>query len=221
MVSHQKRQMSFDLPVYAAMSSEDFMIDETNKRAFEYISKWPSWQNGLVVLAGPIGTGKSHLAKIYQTQASALKLDGNRLPEGEALPDLEKKAVLIEDIHKAQIDQTRLFHLLNYVKEQSSTLLITSRTWPDSWGLELPDLTSRMRAAHPLELNEPSDKLLSQVLVKLFADRQLQVDKRVVDYLLIRMERSLSAAGQIVQILDKASLDRSRPITRQLVAEFL
>lgn len=100
-------------------------------------------------------------------------------------------------------------------------MLITSRSWPDSWPLSLPDLRSRLRAAHPLELNEPGDHLLRQVVVKLFADRQLTVEARVLDYIIVRMERSLSAAGRLVDDLDRKSLEEGRPITRQLAADIL
>lgn len=219
MPGNQTQQMSFDLPVQAAMSLEDFIVDETNRIAFDIVSNWPSWPANVVVLAGPVGCGKSHLAAIYASLSSSVLLHADDLPDPEDLPQLADRPVLIEDIHRAQLDETKLFHLLNHMREQASTLLITSRTWPESWTLELPDLRSRLRAAHPLELNEPSDTLLKRVLVKLFADRQLNVEERVLDYLLVRMERSLSAAGVLVEKLDRLSLERSRPITRQLASE--
>lgn len=221
MSGSRKGQMTFDLPLHEAMSKEDFIVDEANRKAFEIVSRWPNWPANIVILAGPVGSGKSHLAAIYAALSSAVVLSAEDFPAPEGLPKLAGNALLLEDIHQAKIDETQLFHLLNHVREQASTLLITSRTWPESWALELPDLRSRLRAAHPLELNEPSDELLKQVLVKLFADRQLSVDRRVLDYLLVRMERSLSAAAQIVEQLDQLSLERSRPITRQLAAEII
>lgn len=214
-------QMSFDLPVQAAMSVEDFIIDETNRSAFEIVSSWPNWPSNVMVLAGPVGCGKSHLSSVYASLSASISLNAKNLPEPENLPQLADQSVLLEDIHDANLDEIKLFHLLNHVREQASTLLISSRTWPESWALRLPDLRSRLRAAHPLELNEPSDELLKQVLVKLFADRQLNVEARVLDYLLVRMERSLSAAGDLVDKLDRISLDRSRPITRQLASEVI
>lgn len=221
MSGSQKGQMTFDLPLQEAMSKEDFIVDEANRKAFEIVSQWPNWPANIVILAGPVGSGKSHLSAIYAALSSVVVLSADDLPAPEDLPKLAGSALLLEDIHQAKIDETQLFHLLNHVREQASTLLITSRTWPESWALELPDLRSRLRAAYPLELNEPSDELLKQVLVKLFADRQLSVDRRVLDYLLVRMERSLSAAAHIVEQLDQLSLERSRPITRQLAAEII
>ena len=214
-------QMSFNLPVSTAMTRDDFILDDANHTAFEVVTTWPDWPANIVILAGPVGSGKSHLAAIYVEMAAAVSLNAADLPLPADLSELGGAALLLEDAHRVQLDETRLFHLLNHVREQGSTLLITTRTWPDSWPLTLPDLRSRLRAAHPLELNEPSDRLLRQVLVKLFADRQLTVEARVLDYLLVRMERSLSAAGQLVDDLDRLSLERGRAITRQLASELL
>ncbi len=215
------RQMSFDLPIASAMSRDDFIRDDTNRIAFDMIVSWPDWPSNVVVLAGPVGSGKSHLAAIHSQQSGAIFLANDDLPKPEDLPVLGNTPVIVEDAHSVQLDETRMFHLLNHVRERATTMLITSRSWPDSWPLTLPDLRSRLRAAHPLELNEPGDQLLRQVMVKLFADRQLTIEPRVLDYIIVRMERSLSAAGRVVNDLDRLSLEEGRPITRQLAADIL
>lgn len=214
-------QMSFDLPIASAMTREDFILDGANQKAFDMIVSWPDWPTDVIVLAGPVGSGKSHLAAIHSQQSGAKLLNNDDLPKPEDLPVLGSTPVIVEDAYAVQLDETRMFHLLNHVRERASTLLITSRSWPDSWPLTLPDLRSRLRAAHPLELNEPGDQLLRQVMVKLFADRQLTIEPRVLEYILVRMERSLSAAGRLVTDLDRLSLEQGRPITRQLAADVL
>ncbi|MGJ8532599.1 MAG: hypothetical protein ACSHYC_10515 [Alphaproteobacteria bacterium] len=214
-------QMSFDLPIASAMTREDFILDAANQKAFDMIVSWPDWPSDVIVLAGPVGSGKSHLAAIHSQQSGATLLNNNDLPKPEDLPVLGSTPVIVEDAYAVQLDETRMFHLLNHVRERASTLLITSRSWPDSWPITLPDLRSRLRAAHPLELNEPGDQLLRQVMVKLFADRQLTIEPRVLEYILVRMERSLSAAGRLVTDLDRLSLEQGRPITRQLAADVL
>ncbi|MEH6726353.1 MAG: hypothetical protein V7703_09350 [Hyphomicrobiales bacterium] len=213
--------MSFDLPISSAMTRDDFLLDDTNRNAFDMIVSWPDWPSGVVVLAGPVGSGKSHLAAIHSQQSGAVFLANDDLPKPEDLPVLGSTPIIVEDAHTVQLDETRMFHLLNHVRERATTMLITSRSWPDSWPLTLPDLRSRLRAAHPLELNEPDDQLLRQVMVKLFADRQLTIEPRVLDYIIVRMERSLSAAGRVVNDLDRLSLEEGRPITRQLAADIL
>lgn len=217
----QAKQMSFDLPIASAMTRDDFILDDANRIAFDMIVSWPQWPANVVILAGPVGSGKSHLAAIHSQQSGAVFLTNDDLPKPEDLPILGNAPLIVEDAHKVQLDETRMFHLLNHVRERATTMLITSRSWPDSWPLSLPDLRSRLRAAHPLELNEPGDHLLRQVVVKLFADRQLTVEARVLDYIIVRMERSLSAAGRLVDDLDRKSLEEGRPITRQLAADIL
>jgi chromosomal replication initiation ATPase DnaA len=129
--------------------------------------------------------------------------------------------VLIEDIDHARFDETALFHLINAVRENGSALLITSRVWPAAWPVTLPDLASRLKAATVVEIAEPDEELLAQVMVKLFADRQVVVDDRIIHWLVARMERSLAAARTIVARLDQLALARGSKITRAMAAEVL
>jgi chromosomal replication initiation ATPase DnaA len=99
--------------------------------------------------------------------------------------------------------------------------MMTSRLWPMSWPVELPDLLSRLKAATVVEIGKPDEELLSQVIVKLFADRQLYIDDKLILYVVSRMERSLNAAQTIVDRLDRLALARGTRITRALAAEVL
>ena len=129
-------------------------------------------------------------------------------------------AAVIENAHLG-VKETALFHLLNASRQAGKNVLITSRTWPASWKITLPDLMSRLRAATPVEILEPDDDLLRRVLVKLFADRQISVDIGVVDYLVVRMERSLEVALQAVQAIDREALAGRVRITKPLVGRVL
>ena len=113
------------------------------------------------------------------------------------------------------------FTLLNAARQAGKTVLITSRTWPASWKITLPDLMSRLRAATPVEILEPDDDLLRRVLVKLFADRQIAVDLSVVDYLVVRMERSLEVALRAVEAIDQEALAGRVKITKPLAGRVL
>ncbi len=127
----------------------------------------------------------------------------------------------VEDLHAGAFDEAALFHLLNRAAERQAPVLLTSRTWASALPIRLPDLASRLRAARPVELGEPDDDLLRRVLVKLFADRQLTVESAVVDYIVVRMERSLEAANRLVEELDRAALADGSGITRRLAAAAL
>ena len=131
------------------------------------------------------------------------------------------RAIAVEDLHAGPLDEAALFHLLNLAAERGTAVLMTSRLRAAALPLSVPDLASRLRAAQAVELAAPDDDLLRRVLTKLFADRQLAVDPAVVDFIVMRMERSLEAANAIVDHLDREALAAGRPVTRQLAASVL
>jgi len=199
---------------------EEFVVGPSNATALRLVESWPDWPSPVLVLSGPRGSGKTHLAHIWSNRAGAEILAATALADPNAPPHL-RRAIAIEDIDAAAVTDQALFHLINRVVEARSTLLLTSRSAAEDWSINLPDLRSRLRLATPAALGAPDDELLRQVLVKLFTDRQLIVDKPVIDYLLLRMERSLSAAVGLVEALDRAALAEARRITRPMAAQIL
>lgn len=193
----------------------------SNKTALRLVESWPDWPSPVVLVTGPAGSGKTHLAHIWAGRAGARIVEGQGL-ELATLPDIRAgSALAVEDVDAGPIPEAPLFHLMNRVKEVGASLLLTARVPAETWPVGLPDLRSRLRVATPAALGPPDDELLRQVLVKLFADRQLMIDKPVVDYLIVRMERSLSFAVHLVRALDEAALAAGRGITRQMAAGVL
>ncbi|MDQ0319813.1 chromosomal replication initiation ATPase DnaA [Pararhizobium capsulatum DSM 1112] len=198
---------------------DDLLVSDPLSAAISVVDSWPNWPSPVVILAGPIGSGKSHLASIWREKSGAVDIHPEA--DSEASVIAASHPVLFEDADRRGFDDTALFHVINSVRENGSHLLITSRLWPMSWPVALPDLRSRLKAATVVEIGEPDDELLAQVLVKLFADRQLFVDERLVAYIVARMERSLDAAQTIVEQLDRLALSRASRISRALAAEVL
>lgn len=196
------------------------MIGPSNVDALRLIGRWPAWPAPAVLLSGPPGSGKTHLAHIWAAQSGAVILSADRLTKGEA-GGVSCSAMVVEDISSEAAPEEPLFHLINAMRESGGSLLLTARAPAEAWRIHLPDLRSRLRMAAPAALGAPDDELLRRVLVKLFADRQLAIDKPVVDYLLARMERSFGAAISIVQAIDRAALAAGRPITRSVAAAIL
>ncbi|AZO48097.1 MAG: hypothetical protein EOS54_24885 [Mesorhizobium sp.] len=211
------RQLPLDLGHGTGYSRDELVVSSTNAQAVALVDRWPDWPSPVVVLAGPAGSGKTHLASIWQARASALRVDAGRIEE--CIADLGHRSVLIDDVDKHPVDETGLFHLINTVRGAGSSLLLTARRFPSAWGVELPDLISRLKAAATVEIHEPDDLLLAGVITKLFADRQVEVEPHVVQYLVRRIERSLATAMRVVGRLDRAALERKTPITRALAAE--
>lgn len=215
------RQLAFSLPHEAAMGREDFLKSAANEAAFDLIDSWPNWPSHLILLAGPVGAGKTHLSEIWIARCGGHRIYAADLRDEDIAALVDAGPVALEDVGERQMDQVALFHLVNAVKEHGSYLLMTSRSWPVSWGITLPDLASRMRSATLVEVSEPDDALLRQVLVKLFADRQLIVDSSIIEFLVTRMERSLQAAAEIVEAVDRHALSEGRAITRPIVSKVL
>ena len=214
------RQLALALPHAENFAREDFLAGAPNKAALGLIERWPDWPDRTLALVGPDGAGKSHLAAIWAEIAGARRVSARALGETELLAALATGALVVEDA-SAQLDERALFHLLNLVRQEEAFVLITARTAPTNWRVELPDLASRLRAVPVVELSAPDDALLRALLVKLFADRQLAVDEGLIGYLVARIERSFAGARTAVEELDREALRQKRPVTRALAAEVL
>jgi chromosomal replication initiation ATPase DnaA len=215
------KQLAFDLPLDPRFGAEDFLVSPSNEQAYGRIESWPDWPDTILLLVGPRGSGKSHLASIWATNARAWTIDASGITQDKVPHLVSNGALAIEDMDRGERDEAALFHLLNLAREKKASVLITSETQPDRWGLRTPDLLSRLRLAPSVSLEAPDDALLKAVLVKLFVDRQLVVDTSVVDYIALRIERSLAKASELVALLDKEALSRGRRVSRVIAAEIL
>lgn len=215
------RQLALDLPVATHYGAEDFLVGPSNRDAWRLIGRWPDWPGSWLRLAGPAGSGKSHLAAIWAQASGGRRLAVAALAAADVPGLAACGAVAIEDCHRQPRDEAALFHLMNALKSAGGSLLVTGEGDPDQWRIATPDLLSRLRLAPQVTIGPPDDALLQAVLVKHFVDRQLVVDTGVVALLARRMERSFAAARALADALDRLSLERGRRITRALAAEAL
>ncbi|HEV2727990.1 MAG TPA: DnaA/Hda family protein [Solirubrobacterales bacterium] len=219
------KQLALDLPLEPRFGREDFLVSPSNERAYGLIERWPDWPDTVLLLEGPKGSGKSHLAAIWATEAHGWTVDAFEVTM-ERVPHLiSNGALVIEDLDQggslAGADEPALFHLLNLARERGAYVVLTTSAPVAELHIRTPDLKSRLRLAPSVSLDPPDDALLRAVLVKLFVDRQLVVDTTVVDFLALRIERSLAAAAEVVTALDREALSRGRRITRPMAAELL
>ena len=216
------RQLTLDLPIETRFGREDFLVSPSNADAFETFEAWPAWPDRVLLLLGPTGAGKSHLGAIWAERSHARILPASALAGSDVSALAGAGPLLLEDVDSARGIEAQLFHLLNLVRNSANSwLVLTARAWPDGWGLRTADLLSRLRLAPAVEIAEPDDALVRAVLVKHFIDRQLVVDTTVVEYLAMRIERSLDAARQVVEALDREALMAGRRITRPMAGDVL
>lgn len=213
------RQLALALDHAESFAREDFLEGDCNRAALNLIDRWPDWPGRTMVLVGPAGAGKSHLAAIWADRTGARISAARALDRSSPFAALATGALVLEDLTPGEFDEAALFHLLNLAREESAYLLITAASQPAGWLVTLPDLASRLRAIPLVTLAAPDDDVLRAVLVKLFADRQLAVDESLVSFLMTRLERSFPAARAAVERLDREAMQRKRPVSRALAAE--
>ena len=215
-------QLPLDLPVEPRFGREDFLVSASNEAAYTAVESWPDWPGPTLALVGPPGSGKSHLGAIWAARARARMVAAAALERSDPAALVEAGAVLVEDGDcVSAAGEAAFFHLLNLARERGAFVLVTANAAPDLWGVRTRDLLSRLRLALMVEIGAPDDALIRAVLVKLFLDRQLTVDTGVIDYLALRMERSFSAARDLVATLDREALAQGRRITRAMAGEVL
>lgn len=217
-------QLALPLVLPPSFRRQDFVTSPANAVALAQIGQWRGWPGGKLALAGPEGSGKSHLAHIWAAEAGGVILtpDDLRATPADALAHWGRVAV--EDADRLAGDreaEVALFHLHNLVLADGGRLLLTGREEPARWPVRLPDLASRLAATPLARLEAPDDALLSAVLAKLFTDRQLVVGPPLIDWLVRRMERTLEAARRTVELIDRRALAEGRAVGQRLAGEVL
>lgn len=208
------RQLRLEWPPREDYSAESFIDGAATDEARRRLNDWRAWPAGALALVGASGAGKSHLAAIWAQQAGAVPAHADAL-------NLEGAAVLYEDADR-NFDDALAFSLVNSAATgEIAGVLFTARDRPVSWPASWPDLSSRLRALSFVEIGEPGEAELAQILGKLLRDRQVRPRESLMNYLLRRMERTPGGAREVVEALDRAASERGERINLALARDIL
>jgi len=217
-------QIPFDFDHRPALGGEDFLVSGSNAEAVKWVERWPHWPQGVLVIVGPHGAGKTHLAHVFQALSGAAQVTPESLIQEGADGALDGHSALVLEDAEAFLEaglEEDLLHLYNLAKEADRNILMTARVAPARWQIVLKDLSSRLKTAQVAEIKAPEDPLLTALIVKQLADRQLSVEQDVLSYMLARMERTFAGVRQLIHAVDALALAEKRAITKPLVRRVL
>jgi len=213
-------QLILKFPSHQAYKKEDFYVSPSNQKAYDFINSWPKWIKRTINIFGPSGSGKSHLASILKSKISSLQIEANNLNDETFFKFKTKEVLIIENLN-ASVSENLLFSLWNVALQDNKYLLITSTKPISSFKFKLRDLISRVTSSLIIGINLPSDDLISVILAKNFSDKQIKVEKKHIDYIIKRIDRSYEKISQFILTLDKYSLKKGSPFGLKLIKEVL
>jgi len=213
-------QLILKFPTNNVYLKEDFYVSPSNREAYEFISSWPRWIKRIANIFGPTGSGKTHLTSILKNKTSSLKIESDELNDKIFFEFKIKEALIIENLNE-NVSENLLFSLWNVALQDNKYLLITSTKPISAYKFKLPDLKSRASSSMIMGINLPSDDLISVILAKNFSDKQIKVEKKHIDYIIKRIDRSYEKISQFISILDKYSLKKGNPFSLKLIKEVL
>ncbi len=213
-------QLILKFPTNKIYLKEDFYVSPSNKEAYNFINSWPKWVKRIANIFGPPGSGKTHLASILKSKTTTLSFQSTELNDKIFFKFKTKEALIIENLSE-KVSENLLFSLWNVALQDNKYILITSNKPISNYKFKLPDLKSRVNSCVNIGINLPSDDLVSVILMKNFSDRQIKVEKKHIDYIIKRIDRSYEKISQFILVLDKYSLKRGSPFGLKLIKEVL
>ena len=213
-------QLILKFPINQVYLKEDFYVSPSNQEAYDFINSWPKWVKRIANIFGPSGSGKTHLASILKNKTSTLEIQSDALSDKIFFEFKTKEALIIENVNE-KIAENLLFSLWNVALQDNKYLLITSLKPISLYKFKLPDLKSRANSSIIIGINLPSDDLISVILAKNFSDKQIKIEKKHIDYIIKRIDRSYEKISQFILTLDKYSLKKGSPFGLKLIKEVL
>ena len=199
---------------------QDFYVAKSNEFSFKLLNSWPKWEKNFVNLIGQKFSGKSHLVNIFLEKFKGIKIEANELTNDTLKQIKIFENIIIENFND-QIDENLFFTLLNIIDQDNKYLILTSRTTIVDYSFKLNDLNSRSKNFLLCNIEKPGDDLMFALILKNLSDRQISIDKKLVDFIIKRIDRSYGKIFDFIYKIDKISLKRKKPIDFKIIKEAL
>ncbi len=213
-------QLLLDFDVKTNFNNHDYYVSESNYFAFNLIDKWPKWEKRILNVSGEKFSGKTHLANIFKLKSSALFLNENQVND-ETFKKIKLYESIIVDGFSNNLDERLMYSILNLVDQDSKYLLINSEIPLGEINFKLPDLDSRSKNLLHAKIEPPDDDLIFAIILKNFSDRQIKLEKKIIEFIINRIDRSYSKISQFIYKIDELSLKKKKPINLKTIKEIL
>ena len=213
-------QLVFKFPFKTKYYEQDYYVSSNNFAAYRLIESWPNWPDKWVNIYGPKGCGKTHLANILMSKIQSILINANKVDE-KILEKHKTKECLIIDDFSNNIDENLLYSIINTAFQDNKYLIISSPISIKKFKIELKDLNSRFTSFIDIGIDLPTDDLIRVILTKNFSDKQIQISKKNIDYILNNIDRSYEKINLFSSSIDNLSLAKAKPINLQLIKKVL
>ena len=198
----------------------NFYVTKSNFLAYEILNKWPRWEKNILNIHGEKYSGKTHLANIFKKKSKTKYILGNELND-EIFKELKLYESLILENFNNKIPERILYSFFNFIDQSNKYLLITSESAINEYKFELNDLNSRAKNCLFAKLEIPDDELIFAIIIKNFSDKQIIIEKKLIEFIIKRIDRSYSKIYDFIYKLDELSLKKKKPITLKIIKEIL
>ena len=199
---------------------EDFYVSKSNEHIFSLINSWPKWEKNFLNINGDKYSGKTHLVNIFLKKFRGIKLDSNLLKNEDLKKIKVYQNIILEDLNK-DIDEKLIYTLLNIIEQDNKFIIITSKQPIVDIGFSLEDLKSRTKNFLLQTIKKPDDNLIFALLIKNLSDRQITLDKKLIDFITKRIERSYGKIFEFIYKIDELSLKKKKSIDFKIIKEVL
>ncbi len=213
-------QLLLELDYKTNFNEHDFYLSKSNSNAFNFINRWPDWEKKILNISGEKFSGKSHLANIFKLKSKAFLVKGNEI-DNSIFKNLKLyESIIIDDFEECNEEEI-LYSIFNLVDQDSKYLLINSLKPINKIKYKLPDLASRSKNCLYAEIENPDDELLFAIILKNFSDRQIKIEKKIINFIISRVDRSYRKIDEFIYKIDELSLKKKKPINLKTIKEIL